>query len=205
MSFTRTLLEATNRVHECREHSAPGAPKESRWIVAGLRNSCTTLGDLLVDPELLRYLRSQDDPHTLEDARRLLAEYRESGTALARFLAAERDLFARAGLPVSATEHLLKRIQDVITEPRSYDRDEIVNGLTALKGYVCDRTSRTELDRDRAVLGGLRDFFGGLAVATLNGGLLAASVGLSGAASAASVVVGGMVAADGYTTIRKIF
>jgi hypothetical protein len=47
----------------------------------------------------------------------------------------------------------------------------------------------------------MRNFLGGFTVAVLNGGLLATTVGISGAALAASMVLGTIVAGDGYTRI----
>jgi hypothetical protein len=205
MSFAHRLLHASRSVHEYLEDCAPGAPRESRSILAGLRESCLTLGDLVIDPELASFLRSRVGPLSIDDAQRVLAAYQENRQAMTDFLAAERELFIRAGLPVSATEHLLDKLRDVIKEPRAYEAGEMVEGLAQLKSYVCERVDRTQVSRNRAILGGLRDLLSGLTIATLNGGLLAATVGITGAAAAASVTAGGLVAADGYTTVRKLF
>ncbi|MCU0647988.1 MAG: hypothetical protein MUF00_08335, partial [Gemmatimonadaceae bacterium] len=92
-----------------------------------------------------------------------------------------------------------------IAEPRQIAPSAIADGLMSLKDYVCDRFDRSETSRNRAILTGMRDLFGGLTAAALNGGLLAASVGITGAASAVSVAAGSAIAADGYTAVRRLF
>ena len=205
MSFANSLLRATKAVHECLENSAAGAPREARWIVAGLRESCTALGDLLIDPDLLRYFRSRDEVVDLNEGRRRIAEMRDNREALEQFLSAERELCSRAGLPVSATEHLIQRIRVVILEKREANIGAVVEELASLRDYVCSGFDRSATRRSHALLAGMRDVFGGLTIATLNGGLLAVSVGISGALSAASIAAGGAVAADGYGSVRKLF
>jgi len=205
MTFSKTLLRGTRKVHECLANSANGAPRQSRWLAAGFRESCTALGDLVIDPEFRLFLRHTSAPMAIKEAMVALDEYRKNQEDLDIFLNAERELFQRAGLPLSASDHLVNRCRSVIVAGRYDERIELAYSLAELQNYVCQKADQLETGLRRGILGGLLNVFGGLTVAVLNGGLLAATVGLSGAASAASVLVGGVIAADGYTTVRKIY
>ena len=154
------------------EQCPAGAPRQSRWITIGLRESCTTLGDLLIDPELLRFIRSQGETLTLDEGRHVLAMYAGNRDALDRFLRAEHELFVRAGLPSSATDHLIQKIRDVISQPAFHDRVEIADALGPLRDYVCDSASRYDVDRGRTILGGVRDVLGGVTGLTPGGFLI---------------------------------
>jgi hypothetical protein len=205
LSFAKTLLRGTKKVHESIENSSPRAPRESRWLTAGFRESCSVLGDLLIDPEFMRFVRSRRQTLTLEEGRVALADYARNRKALHLFLSAEGDLFAQAGLPTSIAEHLLRRCFEVTLQPPPVDRAEIADVFGDLRMYLCEKATLLEASRRRGVLSGVRDVFGGLLVAALNGGLLAATVGMSGAQCAVSVVIGGMIAADGYSSVRRLF
>ena len=167
-----------------------------------MRVSCEALGDLVIDPELVRFVQGHDRVYRLEEGVALLDELRENRDRMEEFLEAETELFKEAGLPVSATKHLIKRCREVIVEGRYKDHADIVHELVSLRRYVCDKADLLEAGRRREVLQGMRNVVGGLATASLNGGLLATTVGITGALSAASIVVGGVVSADGVKTIK---
>jgi hypothetical protein len=113
--------------------------------------------------------------------------------------------FHRAGIPASASDHLIARCREVIIDGRFQDRLEIFDCLAELQRYVCDKSVQIDADRRRGSLGGFQDVFGGLTIMALNGGLLATSVGLGGAAAAGSGGVSGVVAAEGYGAVRRYF
>jgi hypothetical protein len=205
VAFASIAVRATIKIHECLEHCPPGAPAESRWLARGMRVSCEALGDFVIDPELVRFVRDHDRVYKLEEGVALLNELRENRDRIEEFLAAETELFNQVGLPVSATAHLIQRCREVIVDGRYKDRSDITQDLVSLRRYVCAKADLLEAGRRRGVLRGMRDVVGGLATASLNGGLLAATVGISGALSAASMVVGGVVAAEGYATIRGYY
>ena len=109
------------------------------------------------------------------------------------------------GVPFTVADNLLQRCRSVVVQLR-YDNPprDLGSLLGELQTFVCVRSGQVDADRRRGVLGGMGEVLGGLTGAALNGALLAATVGLSGAASAASMMVGGVVAADGLTTIRQL-
>jgi hypothetical protein len=172
-----------------------------RWIARGLRESCTILGDLQIEPDFLRFLRGTLHAGSIEEGIDLLKQYSDNREALKRFLAAEADLLSRAGLPISATSDLIQHCETIIVQGRFNERADIAAALTDLQCYVCERAERAELNQRRGLLGGMRDVLGGLAVVVLNGGCLAATTGIS----AASMQLGGVVIADGYKNIRSLF
>jgi hypothetical protein len=170
-----------------------------------MRASCEAVGDFVIDPELVRFVRDQDRVYKLEEGVALLNELRENRDRIEEFLAAETELFNQVGLPVSATTHLIQRCREVVVDGRYKDRSDITQELVSLRHYVCAKADLLEAGCRRGVLRGMRDVVGGIATASLNGGLLAATVGIFGALSAASMVVGGVVAADGYATIKGYY
>lgn len=206
MSFAKKLIRATKSVNECLENSAPDAPRESKWLARGLKVSCETIRELLIDTEFRRLLdgRPRGDDRTAAVA--YLRECEKSADRLEEFLAAEHELFIRAGVPATLADTLIQRCRGVVVQLR-YENVPLNLGstLTELRSFVCERSGRIGADRRRRVLGGMSEILLGITGASLNGGLLAATVGLSGAASAASMMVGGVVAADGFSTIRNIF
>src|SRR4051812_8433110 len=108
MAFASITVKATIDIHQCLEYSPPGAPTASHWVTRGLRVSCEALGDLVIEPELVRFIRDQDRVYLLDEGVELLSTMRESQNRMAEFLITEVELFNRAGLPVSATEHLIQ-------------------------------------------------------------------------------------------------
>jgi hypothetical protein len=204
MSYGKELIRATITVNKCLENSAPSAPRESKWLARGLRTSCDTIGDLLVDVEFAGFLRFARGQETLRTSSEMLKECQHNRERLERFLASERDLLTRAGLPTSVVDGLIEKCRTVMVELRYKDGPpEFGDALGELQRYVCDRARQAEAGRRRGILGGMGDLFGGLTVATLNGGLLAASLGLTGAASAASIAVGSFIAGDGYLSVME--
>src|SRR6266550_4335282 len=203
MSFTKTLVKGTGKVHECLESSAPGAPKERRSLSKGLRVSCATLRDLLIAPEFTAYLAYADGVKTLADRVERLKQYAANVEGMRVFLEAERELLQRAGLPVSITNDLISKCEGIIVHARFRERAQIGAILAELRTYVCERSDTFDSTRRRGVLEGTVAVLGGLTLASLNGGILAATLGLSGAASAASMALGGFVAAEGYGEVKR--
>jgi hypothetical protein len=204
VSFAKTLLQRTTRVYEALERSSLGAPRERYWIRKGLSESCAALTDLLTDPEFKAFIEDERRRVAIEEGRALLAEYSKNRDALNQFLLAERDLFGRAGMPASLTEHLLRRCHDLIASPPR-ERTEISTALGDLQNLVCTQSDSLDQARRRGVVGGMFGVLGGLSIVALNGGLLAATVGLSGAQCAASGALGSLVAGEGYNTVRRHF
>jgi hypothetical protein len=135
----------------------------------------------------------------------MLKECQHNRERLEGFLAAERDLLTRAGLPTSVVNGLIEKCRTVMVELRYQGGPpEFGDALGDLQRSVCDRATRAEAGRRRGILSGMGEVFGGLSIAALNGGLLAISLGLSGAASATSMAVGSAVAGDGYVSVRKL-
>jgi hypothetical protein len=203
MSFSKTLVKGTGKVHEYLESSAPGAPKERRSLSKGLRVSCATLRDLLIDPTFTAFLAHAESPKTLADGIGRLEEYSADAERMRVFLEAERELFQRAGLPVSVTNDLISKCEDIIVHRRFRERVQIGFILAELRTYICDRSDTFDSTRRRGVLEGTVAVLSGLTLASLNGGLLALTLGLSGAASAASIGLGTIVAAEGVGEVKK--
>ena len=61
--------------------------------------SCEVLGDFVIDPELLRFVRDHDRVYKLEEGVALLNELRENRDRIEEFLAAETELFNQVGPP----------------------------------------------------------------------------------------------------------
>jgi hypothetical protein len=202
MSFAKTAVSGTKRVYKALESSATGAPREGHWIARGLRDSCEVFGDLLIDPSFLAFLSTKRRVLRHAAALEMLADYRTNREALDEFLAAERDLFIRAGLPESLSVQLVDRVRNVIQNPPS-ESVEISRGLEELRQYACGQADRIETGRHRGLLGGMFGAISGISIVALNGGLLAATGGMSGAQCGASSAAGGLVFGEGVNVVRR--
>jgi hypothetical protein len=79
-----------------------GGLQDSGCLARGFGESCTTLGDLLIDPEFSRFIRDLRDPgFEKPQAINEIGYVASDARSMEAFLEAERELFTRAGLPVS--------------------------------------------------------------------------------------------------------
>lgn len=133
----------------------------------------------------------------------MLSALQERRDEFEAFLRAERELLVRAGLPDGEVEELVEKCRTVVLERQYNDRKEVGEVLTELRDYVCVAGPRLDGRRRSGVLAGARDAFAGTLITVLNGGLLAQTVGISGAAAAGSMVIGGTVASNGLAEIKR--
>jgi hypothetical protein len=228
MPFETYLVESIKQMTTLVIQSDASAEQHSKCLMQAAEIGCRTLDRLCKDPELPQKLEQAVDVRIIarfmerstereqRRQREQVAEFRnivENPDNFKNFLELEREILIKGGVPYEVVDLLIEASYQTLDEikARATPPEELNSRVHLLRDRACLLSHDLETDAaDKQRWGNIKSKIkiatlgiGGVALAGLNLGALAASVGMTAVGSNVSVAIGVGIASNAAVEIVK--
>lgn len=189
MSFIQVLVDRGSQIHRDGVKGGERGKVANRYLSRAMRQSCETLSWIVTDPEFRGFVASVEGrARDVTNAR--LGDFVRERTELGGFLLIEQQLLARVGADPRATSVLIEQCREVLERNEWHEPAELLGPLDDLRAAVCARAIGIQDDLKGRIARNVGIGMIAVGLGGLNATALAASLGMSGALSAASAALG---------------